>query len=141
MEFRKFTPDDMDGLRRLQIGYKREIGENEPTEEDFRRLAEAAAQERILFFGCFENGEPIGCCSVSLTFSTFDYGRGGVFEDFYLLPEYRHRGIARQLVRFAARESGASSLTVGCADCDLAMYRSLGFGVKIGNLLAYAEEA
>ena len=60
-----------------------------------------------------------------------------MFEDFYIRPEYRHQGIARALARFAFAESGVSSLTVGCADCDLPMYRSLGFTVPLGNLLAY----
>ncbi len=140
MELRRITENDMEGLARLQRAYKREIGEDEPTEENLHSLARAIAEKRILFFGCFENREPIGCCSVSPTFSTFDYGRGGVFEDFYILPAYRHRGIARELVRFAVRASGVSSLTVGCADCDLSMYRTLGFGLKIGNLMAYGEE-
>ena len=62
---------------------------------------------------------------------------GGVFEDFYIVPEYRHKGIARQLVRFAYQESGVGSLTVGCADCDVKMYLSLGFTIPLGNLLAF----
>ena len=61
----------------------------------------------------------------------------GVFEDFYILPGYRHKGIARQLVLFARRESGVSSLTVCCADCDVPMYEALGFSVPLGNLLAF----
>ncbi len=28
-------------------------------------------------------------------------------------------------------------MTVGCADCDLAMYKALGFTIPIGNMLAY----
>ena len=60
----------------------------------------------------------------------------GVFEDFYIRPAYRHQGTARRLVAFAYRESGVSSLTVGCADCDVRMYRALGFTAALGNLLA-----
>ena len=70
-------------------------------------------------------------------FSTFNYQRSGVFEDFYILPEYRHRGIARALVQYAYRESGVASLTVGCADCDVGMYQALGFSVPLGHLLAF----
>ena len=81
----------------------------------------------------------VACCSVSPTFSTFDYRRGGVFEDFYVAPAYRHRGIARKLAAFARQESGVSTLTVGCADCDLDMYRALGFTIPLGNLLAWEE--
>ena len=81
----------------------------------------------------------IGCCSVTVGFSTFDYAASGVFEDFYIRPEYRHQGIARKLVQYAYQESGVNSLTVGCADCDVAMYRSLGFGISLGNLLAFGD--
>lgn len=40
-------------------------------------------------------------------------------------------------VQFAWRESGVSSMTVGCADCDADMYQALGFSVPLGNLLAF----
>ena len=60
-----------------------------------------------------------------------------MFEDFYIRVDYRHRGIARQLVQFAYQESGVSSLTVGCADCDVPMYQALGFSIPLGNLLAF----
>ena len=78
----------------------------------------------------------MGCCSVTVGFSTFNYKPCGVFEDFFVSPQYRHRGVARALVRCAFRESGVGSLTVGCADCDTEMYRALGFSVRLGNLLA-----
>ena len=74
---------------------------------------------------------------MTVGFSTFDYRPSGVFEDFFILPPYRHQGIARQLVETAYRESGVSTMTVGCADCDRDMYKALGFSVPLGNLLAY----
>ena len=70
-------------------------------------------------------------------FSTYDYAPCGVFEDFYIRPAFRHKGVARELVRFARADSGVGSLTVGCADCDMVMYEALGFSVRLGNLLAY----
>ena len=51
--------------------------------------------------------------------------------------EYRHQGIACSLVQFAYCESGVSSLTVGCVDCDAEMYKALGFSIPPGNLLAF----
>ncbi len=60
-----------------------------------------------------------------------------MFEDFYILPAYRHQGIARKLVQFAAAESGVRSLTVGCADCDVDLYTALGFRIPLGNMLSY----
>jgi len=137
MNYRKIDPSEMDVLWELQKQYKAEIGEDEPDEGGRGRLAEAIGSGRIGFYGAWDNTVLAGCCSVTVGFSTFDYMPSGVFEDFYIRPEYRHKGVARQLVGFAYRESGVSSLTVGCADCDVEMYRALGFTIKLGNLLAF----
>ncbi len=137
MDYRKISVSMIEELWKLQKLYKQEIGECEPDNAGKERLAEAIKAGGILFFGAFDRESLIGCCSVTVGFSTFDYLPGGVFEDFYILPEYRHTGTARQLVRFARRESGVSSLTVCCAECDLQMYKSLGFSVPLGNLLAF----
>lgn len=137
MDFVRVTASEMEQLKQLQINYKQEIGENGPAEEDFERLAAAMKNETILFFGCLLEKKLVACCSISCTFSTFDYLPGGVFEDFYIMPEYRHKGIARKLVRYAYGQSGVSTLTVGCAACDVDMYRALGFGTPLGNMLAY----
>ncbi len=137
MNYRKIDPSEMDVLWELQKQYKAEIGEDEPDEGGRERLAEAICSGRIVFYGAWDNTVLVGCCSVTVGFSTFDYLPSGVFEDFYICPEYRHKGIARQLVDFAYRESGVSSLTVGCADCDVEMYRALGFAIELGNLLAF----
>ena len=131
------TADDLPSLAPLHTAYKLEIGEDAPSADDLARLGEAIAGGGILFFGCRDGDLLVGCCSVSPTFSTFNYARGGVFEDFYILPEYRHKGVARALVRYAFAESGVGSLTVGCADCDLDMYKALGFTAELGNMLAY----
>lgn len=137
MEYRQITSSEIDALWELQKLYKAEIGENEPDTAEKERLAGAMADGKIIFFGVWEENILLGCCSVTVGFSTFDYLPSGVFEDFYIRAEYRHKGIARRLARFAYRESGVSSLTVGCADCDLQMYQSLGFSVPLGNLLAF----
>lgn len=137
MEYIRLTKDNMVGLKVLQLGYKQEIGEGRPTDENFDSLYEAISKRQIIFYGCIDEDRLIACCSITPTYSTFNYQIGGVFEDFYIVPEYRHRGIARQLVEFAYRESGVGSLTVGCADCDTKMYQSLGFTIPLGNLFAF----
>ncbi len=137
MDYIHITNEYPDGLKALQIGYKQEIGEEAPTDENLDSLFAAIEKGQIFFYGCIDGGRLIACCSITPTYSTFNYQTGGVFEDFYILPEYRHKGIARQLVGFAYRESGVGSLTVGCADCDVKMYRSLGFSIPLGNLLAF----
>ncbi len=137
MEYIRITSGNMAGLKVLHRGYKQEIGEEAPTDENFDSLSDAIKKEQIIFFGCMDKGRLIACCSITPTYSTFNYQTGGVFEDFYIAPEYRHKGIARQLVRFAYQESGVGSLTVGCADCDIKMYQSLGFTIPLGNLFAF----
>ena len=137
MKVQRLSIGQMEALWELQKLYKAEIGEAEPGHAAKERLTKAMQTDVILFFGAFEDKALIGCCSVTVGFSTYDYLPSGVFEDFYLLPEYRHKGVARMLVQFARRESGVSCLTVGCANCDVQMYQSLGFSLPLGNLLAF----
>ena len=137
MEYICIANGNMDGLKMLHLGYKQEIGEETPTDENFDSLSEAIKKGKIIFYGCMDEGRLVACCSITPTYSTFNYQTGGVLEDFYIVPEYRHRGIARQLVRFAYQESGVGSLAVGCADCDIKMYQSLGFTIPLGNLFAF----
>ena len=137
MEYRVIGPDGVGELWPLHRMYKEAIGEDAPTERDREARARAIADGRILFFGAWDGGRLVGCCSVTVGFSTFCYGPSGVFEDFFILPEWRHRGIARALTAFARQESGVAALTVGCADCDRSMYEALGFSVPLGNLMAF----
>lgn len=138
--FRRLTEADFSALTALQLCYKQEIGEDMPDEAALLRLQGAISDGRILFFGCEAQGRLLGLCSVTRGFSTFHYDTCGVFEDFYILPEYRHQGIARALAALAWRESGVKSMTVGCADCDRAMYETIGFRVRLGNLLAWEDQ-
>ena len=137
MEYGKVDASQIHQLWELQKAYKIEIGEDEPGQPECSRLAAAMEKGQIAFYGAWDGAALIGCCSVTVGFSTFDYAPSGVFEDFYICASYRHQGVARELVQFAYRESGVSSMTVGCADCDVEMYRALGFSVPLGNLLAY----
>ena len=136
MEYRRICALD-DALWGLETAYKEEIGEVVPTNQDRAYLEEAIEKERIRFYGAWDGESLLGMCSVTTGFSTFNFASCGVFEDFYIRPQSRHKGIARELVRFAYRDSGISSLTVGCADCDLPMYEALGFSVHLGHLLAF----
>ena len=137
MTYRKINASEIDALWELQKEYKAEIGEDEPDNTGKKNLAGAISKETILFYGVWKENSLIGCCSVTVGFSTFDYMPSGVFEDFFIRSAYRHQGIARQLVEFAYRESGVSYLTVGCANCDVQMYQALGFTITLGNLLAF----
>lgn len=137
MEYKKIDASQVDSLWELQKQYKAEIGEDAPDDAAKERLAGAIGEGRIFFYGAWEGDSLVGCCSVTVGFSTFDYLPSGVFEDFFIRPGFRHKGIARQLVQFAYQSSGVSSMSVGCADCDVPMYQALGFSIPLGNLLAF----
>lgn len=137
MIIRRFVVEDFNQLTKLQIAYKQSINEEMPDQLDFERLQKAISYGQIEFFVVEENNALIAMCSTSKTFSTFNYRASGVFEDFYVLPEYRHQGIAKRLVKYAYDNSEISSLAVGCANCDVEMYKALGFCIQLGNLLAY----
>lgn len=79
-------------------------------------------------------------CSVAKRFSTFACTDTGVFDDFYIEPAFRRKGIARMLAQAAqtrSRKNALASLTVTCAPCDEGMYRALGFDSTLGKTSAY----
>ena len=139
MEYVRIRAEHFEELVYLQQSYKEEIGEAAPTAKELESLKKAIATEQIHFYGCICNNALIACCSVCYVYSTFQYDLAGVFEDFYIQPTYRHQGIARKLVSFAWEQSGVGAMTVGCADCDVAMYQSIGFKLRLGNMLAFSK--
>ena len=106
-------------------------------------LREAIDDGAIRFYVAKYRTRVVGTCSVSCIFSTFQCRIAGVFEDFYIEPVFRGQGIARQLTKYVqitCAQEGIVSLWVGCAPCDEPMYRALGFGTKLGALLAWNRE-
>lgn len=110
------------------------------TKEKHERLCQAARGGKIIFFLAKQEGLTVGMCSVSKCFSTFSCDDTGVFDDFYIEPDFRKKGIARRLVQ-AAQDWCAghhiASLTVCCAPCDEEMYQSLGFDMRLGSTFAH----
>lgn len=143
-----FTVERLDGLdspelgrqlHKLENSFLTEIGEEPLTEGKKERLAAAVREGRTAFFLALRGPRAVGVCSVSPCFSTFACGQIGVFDDFYVEPPFRRQGAARLLAQAAqqwCREQGMASLTVGCSAGDADMYRSLGFGLELGTMLA-----
>lgn len=132
-------PEDWQ-LRKLENGFKKEIGEEVLTQEKQRLLQEAVKQGKITFFVARRGCRAVGMCSVAKYYSTFSCRDTAVFEDFYIEPVFRGRGIARKLAKAAqtwCEEEGISSLTVCCAPCDEGMYQALGFDVRLGTTFAH----
>lgn len=129
-------------LLELEDGFKRAIGEEPLTEEKQRQLQRAIGQGRITFFVAKQGARAVGMCSVAKCYSTFSCSDTGVYEDFYIEPAFRGRGIARKLAEAAqswCRDRGISSLTVCCAPCDEKMYQALGFDERLGTTFAHVE--
>ena len=125
-------------LYKLQNGYLREIGEAPQNEAAQQRLKDAVQAGRITFFLAMRGTRAVGMCSVAAQFSTFACTDIGTFEDFYIEPVFRRQKTARKLVQAAqayARDRGLSSLSVCCADCDIPMYRALGFTERLGTTM------
>ena len=131
-------PEDWQ-LKKLENGFLKEIGEEPSTEEKQVQLAQAIRDGKITFFVAKRGYRAVGMCSVAICFSTFACNDIGVFDDFYIEPVFRKKGVARKLAQAAqdwCKEKGLASLTVCCAPCDEGMYRSLGFAMKLGGMFA-----
>lgn len=127
-------------LMKLQNGFLKEIGEQALTEEQQERLRQAIRDGKITFFVAKRGYRAVGMCSVARSFSTFACSDTGVFDDFYIEPVFRKKGMARKLAQAAqawCKENGISSLTVCCAPCDEGMYQGLCFDTKLGTTYAH----
>lgn len=134
-------PEDWQ-LKKLENGFKKEIGEETLTEEKQKQLQQAIKQGKITFFFARRGYRAVGMCSVAQYYSTFSCRDTAVFEDFYIEPAFRGKGIARKLAKSAqtwCKEEGISSLTVCCAPCDENMYQALGFDVRLGTTFAHLD--
>ena len=132
-------PDDWQ-LKKLENGFLKEIGEQAATEEKQQQLTRAIRDGNITFFVARRGYRAVGMCSVAKCFSTFACTDTGIFDDFYIEPVFRRKGIARMLAQAAqkwSKENALASLTVTCAPCDEKMYQALGFDVHLGKVFAY----
>ena len=132
-------PEDWQ-LKKLENGFLKEIGEEPATEEKQEQLAQAVRDGKITFFVAKRGYRAVGMCSVAKCFSTFSCTDTGVFDDFYIEPVFRKKGVTRKLAKAAqdwCKENGLASLTVTCASCDKGMYQALGFDTQLGYTFAH----
>ena len=129
-------------LLKLENGFKKDIGEESLTEDKQKQLQQAVKDGKITFFVAKRGYRAVGMCSVVKCYSTFSCSDTGVYEDFYIEPAFRGKGIARKLAQAAqawCKDNGISSLTVCCAPCDEKMYQALGFDIALGTTFAHIE--
>lgn len=131
-------------LLNLENSYKVEINKPFLTKAQQDSLLQAISDNQIKFFLLKRSTRAIGMCSVSKIFSTFNCASIGIFADFFIEPVFRKNGYERLLTKFVqdwCYEQRINSLLVGSSDTDLKKYTSLGFDVKLGNLLKWSIEA
>lgn len=129
-------------LLKLENGFKKDIGEESLTEEMQKQLQQAIKDGKTTFFVAKRGCRAVGMCSVAKCYSTFSCSDTGVYEDFYIEPAFRGKGVARKLAQAAqawCKDNGISSLTVCCAPCDEKMYQALGFDIALGTTFAHIE--
>ena len=103
-------------------------------------VQQAIRDGKIIFFVARRGYRIVGMCSIAKCFLTYTCSDTGVFEDFFIEPVFRKKGIARKLALVAqvwCKNNGIASLNVCCVPCDERMYRSLGFDVNLGTTFAY----
>jgi GNAT superfamily N-acetyltransferase len=112
LRLRDAKPDDLatiDGLVRALARYERLEHEAVATTEQFREALFGPAP-KVFALICEWQGQPVGLCIWFYNFSTF-LGRHGIYiEDIYVEPEFRGRGIGREVFRHLARRA----LAEGC---------------------------
>ncbi len=134
-----FDKKDYRTLSQLLNGFKKAVDEQPLTQPEWAALRTGIEEDRIFYYIAWQNGRAVGICSLCPTFSSFLCAAGGIFEDFYVVPDARGTGVARTLVQHArsmVEGWGGKTLTVTCAECDREMYRALGFTEPIGTTLS-----
>ncbi len=134
--------DDISVLVTLLNLYKQDIGEESVVDEQVERLREAIESKQIEFFVIKDEEQIVGMCSITIGFSTFNFMKMGIFEDFFIKKEYRKKGLASILTNYVFEEMKRrkiESVWVGCSNSDIEMYNHLGFDIELGNLFTWSN--
>ena len=143
MEIKILEMDKMDKVENLEIlmhEYKFSINEDKLDKKQFEKLKEAIKYKKIKFYTLNIDNNIIGMCSISYLYSTYKCESIGMFDDFYIKPDYRKKGYAKKLTKYVFEDmvkNNINSVMVGCSDMDLEMYKHIGFKMELGNLLTW----
>ena len=120
-------------LLKLENGFKKDTGEEPLTEEEQKQLQQAIKEGKITFFVAKRGYRAVGMCSVAKCYSAFSCTDTGIYEDFYIEPAFRGKGIARKL---------AEAAQAWCKDNGISgekMYHAPGFDTGPGTTFAHTE--
>ena len=146
IRFRKLTEEDLEPFISLRIAQLREEGATEeldlaPALRDYyhRHLADGT----FVSWLALDGGKIIGTSGMSFVekppYFSCPTGRIGLLSSMYTNPDYRRRGIAKELLRRVveeARSYGCGAVQITASDMGVLLYASFGF-VKNGNFMQY----
>lgn len=146
IEFRKLTEKDLETFIRMRNAQLREEGATEdldlvPALKDYyrRHMADGTFVSWLA-----TDGEKIaGTSGMSFVekppYFSCPSGRIGLLSSMYTDPEYRRRGIAKELLKRVVEEArtyGCGSVQITASDMGVLLYTDFGF-VKNGNFMQY----
>ena len=146
IEYRKLTEKDIDAFIRLRIAQLREEGAKEerdlvPALRDYydRHLADGS----FVSWLAAEDGRIVGTSGISFVekppWFGCPTGRIGLLSSMYTDPNYRRRGIAKELLRRVVEEArayGCGVVQITASDMGVLLYSGFGFE-KNGNFMQY----
>ena len=144
--YRKLTEEDLEQFISMRIAQLREEGATEeldlvPALMDYyrRHLADGT----FVSWLATDGDRIIGTSGMSFVekppYFSCPTGRIGLLSSMYTDPEYRRRGIARQLLERVvgeARAYGCGAVQITASDMGVLLYTDFGF-VKNGNFMQY----
>ena len=146
--FRRATAEDAELLAqmRLEMRKERETAVCTVSEEEFYRRNVEFFRTHIaggdfISFLAFDGGEAAACSGMSLQVHPPTYenpsGKSGYISNMFTRPEWRHRGLAKQLVDRlveAAREAGCAKLYLNASAMGRPLYEKYGFVPADGEM-------
>ena len=146
IEYRRMTADDVECFIGLRIRQLREEGATDaldlkPALRDY--YARHMADGTFVAWLALEDGRIVGTSGMSFVekppYFGCPTGRIGLLSSMFTEPEYRRRGIARELlsrVVDAARAYGCGAVQVTASDMGALLYGDFGFA-RNGNFMQY----
>jgi GNAT superfamily N-acetyltransferase len=146
IQYRKMTTDDLDTFIQMRINQLREEGAKEeidlePSLRDYyeRHMADGT----FVSWLAVDSDTIIGTSGMSFVekppYFGCTNGRIGLLSSMYTNPDYRRKGIAKELLRRVVDEAkayGCGTVQITASDMGVLLYTDFGF-VKNGNFMQY----